>query len=81
MPKLRVLSGKEVIAIFALFGFEVHSQEGSHVKLRRVQIGQSKESLTVPNHREIDRGTLVTIYRQALRFIPEQELRQHFFTV
>ncbi|MDP2675430.1 MAG: type II toxin-antitoxin system HicA family toxin [Dehalococcoidia bacterium] len=34
-PKLRRLSGKEVIAILKRSGFDVHSQRGSHVKLRR----------------------------------------------
>ncbi len=81
MPKLRVLSGKEVITIFALFGFEVQSQEGSYVKLRRFRSEQGKQSLTLPNHREIDRGTLVANYRQAIRFIPEHDLLQHFFAV
>jgi hypothetical protein len=28
----------------------------------------------------VDRGTLQAIYRQALRFIPESELRPHFYT-
>src|SRR3990172_7951788 len=36
MPKLRRLSGAEIIAILGRFGFTVHSQRGSHVKLRRV---------------------------------------------
>ncbi|MEK7445645.1 MAG: type II toxin-antitoxin system HicA family toxin [candidate division NC10 bacterium] len=36
MPKLRRLSGAEIIAILGGFGFTVHSQRGSHVKLRRV---------------------------------------------
>ncbi|MCD6492457.1 MAG: type II toxin-antitoxin system HicA family toxin [Archaeoglobaceae archaeon] len=33
MPKLRVLSGKEIVKILSKFGFEVVSQRGSHVKL------------------------------------------------
>lgn len=36
MPKLRRLSGAEVIKILAHFGFAVASQRGSHVKLQRV---------------------------------------------
>lgn len=32
MPKLKKLSGKEVISILNLFGFEVINQRGSHVK-------------------------------------------------
>ena len=50
MPKLKRLSGSEIIAILRQFGFEIHSQRGSHVKLRRVGIA-GKETLTVPNHR------------------------------
>ena len=50
MPRLKRLSGAEVIDILANFGFQVHSQKGSHVKLRRMKIA-GKETLTVPNHR------------------------------
>jgi predicted RNA binding protein YcfA (HicA-like mRNA interferase family) len=32
MPKLKRLSGKEVITILRRFGFEETSQKGSHVK-------------------------------------------------
>ncbi|MCZ8222552.1 MAG: type II toxin-antitoxin system HicA family toxin [Microcystis sp.] len=33
MPKLKQLSGKDVIKILARFGFTIHSQRGSHIKL------------------------------------------------
>jgi len=39
-----------------------------------------KQTITVPNHNEIDRGTLGAIYRQALRFVSEGELKEHFYT-
>ena len=80
MPKLRVLSGREVLKILHGFGFEEFAQRGSHVKLRRVLEGGRAQTLTVPDHDEIDRGTLHAIYRQACRFIPESELRAEFFT-
>ncbi len=51
MPRLKRLSGAEVVDILSKFGFEVHSQKGSHVKLRRSGVEQ-KETLTVPNHRQ-----------------------------
>lgn len=38
MPKLRRLSGDEVIAILGQFGFQVQAQRGSHVKLRRLNV-------------------------------------------
>ena len=79
MPKLRVLSGREVLKILRGFGFQEFSQRGSHIKIRRVMAGQT-QTLTVPNHDEIDRGTLQAIYRQAGRFVPESELRGEFFT-
>lgn len=65
MPRLKVLSGEDVIKIFSLFGFMQISQRGSHVKLRRI-LGSAKQTLTIPAHSELDRGTLVAIYRQAL---------------
>ncbi len=80
MPKPKVLSGTEVVRILASFGFSVASQRGSHIKLRRVLPDGARQTLTVPNHRELDRGTVLGIYRQALRYIPEVELAPHFFS-
>jgi predicted RNA binding protein YcfA (HicA-like mRNA interferase family) len=80
MPKLRVLSGRQVLNILHDFGFQKFAQRGSHVKVRRVLQGNLTQSLTIPDHDEIDRGTLGAIYRQASRFIPESELRARFFT-
>ncbi len=62
------------------FGFQVFAQRGSHIKLRRILPGGRTQTVTLPDHNEIDRGTLHAIYRQASRFIPELELRSHFFT-
>jgi predicted RNA binding protein YcfA (HicA-like mRNA interferase family) len=56
MPKLKCLSGAEVVAILGQFGFQVYSQRGSHIKLRRVSKA-GKETLTVPNHQQLDIGT------------------------
>jgi predicted RNA binding protein YcfA (HicA-like mRNA interferase family) len=58
MPRLRVLSGSEVLKILREFGFQEYAQRGSHIKLRRVSQGGHKQGMTVPNHAEIDRGTL-----------------------
>ena len=80
MPSLRRLSGDEVIAVFARFGFRVASQRGSHVKLQRISASGGKETLTVPRHRELDTGTLQAIFRQGSRFVPSADLRPHFYT-
>jgi len=79
MPKLRVLSGKEIVKILSKFGFEVVSQRGSHVKLRRILPNGAKQTLTVPLHDELDKGTLKAIFRQATRYIPEDKLRDYFY--
>jgi predicted RNA binding protein YcfA (HicA-like mRNA interferase family) len=69
MPSLRRLSGAEIVAILVRFGFMVHSQRGSHVKLRRVLLDSTTQTLTVPAHLELDTGTCRAILRQASRFI------------
>jgi predicted RNA binding protein YcfA (HicA-like mRNA interferase family) len=79
MPKLRRLSGNEVIRVCASFGFEQIAQRGSHVKLRRVLPNGTRQTLTIPAHAELDIGTLRAIYRQALRYIPENELEPRFY--
>ena len=78
MPKLKRLSGAEVINILKQFGFEVYSQRGSHVKLRRIS-RSGKETLTIPNHRQLDTGTCRAIYRKACRYIPESDLFRYFY--
>lgn len=79
MPKLKVLSGGEVVKILKEFGFEMASQKGSHVKLRRVLLDGAKQILTVPLHDELDKGTLRAIFRQALHYISEEKLRLYFY--
>jgi predicted RNA binding protein YcfA (HicA-like mRNA interferase family) len=73
MPKLRALSGDDLLRIFTRFGFTKLSQRGSHVKLHR-QIGGQRQILTIVLHRDVDKGTLRAIFRQALRYVPERDL-------
>jgi predicted RNA binding protein YcfA (HicA-like mRNA interferase family) len=60
-------------------GFHEVQRRGSHVKLRRFHGGQ-KQILTVPDHHELDRGTLRAIFRQACRFLPADDLQRDFYT-
>jgi len=80
MSKLRTLSGSELLAIFSRFGFRPFSQRGSHVKLRRITASGARQTLTIVLHEDVDRGTVHAIYRQALRFVPEADLRPYFYT-
>lgn len=67
-----------MIKILESFNFEKVGQKGSHVKLRRV-IGGRRQTLTIPNHDELDKGTLGAIFNQASKYISESELIPHFY--
>ncbi len=79
MGRMRTLSGAQVLAILRSFGFTVHDQHGSHVKLRRLSPEGARQTLVIPLHADLDKGTLQAIFRQASRFIPTADLRPHFF--
>ncbi len=79
MPKLKILSGKNIVDIFVSFGFKIEKQRGSHAKLVRITL-TSKQVLGIPIHKEVDKGTQKAIYNQALKYISELELHGHFYT-
>lgn len=60
MPPLPVLSGKEVLAVFQKAGWEFVRQKGSHMIL--VKPGEII-TLSVPDHKEIAKGTLRGLVR------------------
>ncbi|MBI4326886.1 MAG: type II toxin-antitoxin system HicA family toxin [Chloroflexi bacterium] len=62
MSKLPRLSGQETVNILKKAGFYVKRQHGSHLILRR---DDPFAQTVVPDHKEIDRGTLRAIIRQA----------------
>jgi len=64
MTKLPRLSGKEVIKALSKSGFEVIRQKGSHVIMKK-KTSEGEIATVVPNHKEVDRGTLLEIIRQA----------------
>lgn len=64
MPKLPVLSGHKVIKALNKAGWVQKRTKGSHVILAKI-IDDQKIALVVPLHREIDKGTLIEIIRQA----------------
>ena len=62
MSGLPVVSGRDCVKALATLGFYTRRRRGSHIILRRdVPLAQ----LVVPNHKELDRGTLRAIIRQA----------------
>ena len=78
MPKLKVLPGKDIIKILESFNFKVVAQKGSHVKLRRV-VDNTNQTLTIPDHKELDKGTIKAIFNQASKYISSLELKEHFY--
>lgn len=62
MNKLPIISGKECIEVLENAGFYIKRRESSHVILRR---DDPFAQVVVPDHKEIDRGTLRAIIRQA----------------
>ena len=61
--KLPVVSGREAIKAFGKIGYEVDRQRGSHVILRHPDPPHRR--LTVPDHREVAKGTLRSLIREA----------------
>jgi predicted RNA binding protein YcfA (HicA-like mRNA interferase family) len=59
---LPVLSGGEVVRIFESVGWEMVRQVGSHMIM--VKEGEIA-TLSVPNHREVAKGTLRSLIRNA----------------
>jgi predicted RNA binding protein YcfA (HicA-like mRNA interferase family) len=62
MPPLPQLSGRKVVQLFQRAGWEAVRQRGSHMIL--VKNGHIA-SLSVPDHKEIAKGTLRSLIRAA----------------
>ena len=62
MSKLPVISGRECIKVLEKAGFYFKRQEGSHIVLRK---DNPFAQVVVPEHKELDRGTLRSIIRQS----------------
>lgn len=60
MARLPVVSGEDAVRALRRLGFSLVRQRGSHMVLRRGNAG-----CVVPDHRELKRGTLAGILKQA----------------
>lgn len=79
MPRLKILSGYDTLKIFLNLGFEQVSQKGSHIIIRRIVEGNN-QTLIIPNHKQLDTGTLRGILKQASKYIALDELKKYFYT-
>ena len=62
MAALPVLSGQEVARVFESFGWNVARQRSSHIIMTKAG---EVVTLSIPNHREVARGTLRSLIRSA----------------
>ena len=68
MAALPVLSGHEVVRALESFGWEVARQRGSHIVMTK---DGEYASLSVPDHKEVGKGTLRSLLRAANLTIDE----------
>jgi predicted RNA binding protein YcfA (HicA-like mRNA interferase family) len=63
MTRLPVVSGRDLVKAFSRVGYMHDHQRGSHIILRQ-EIPPFRR-LTIPDHKEIAKGTLRAILREA----------------
>jgi len=61
MGRLPACSGRDAVRAFNKLGYEIDHQTGSHIILRHA----SMRRLTIPDHRELAKGTLRSLIREA----------------
>jgi predicted RNA binding protein YcfA (HicA-like mRNA interferase family) len=59
---LPVMSGREVVRVFESLGWEAVRQTGSHIIMIK---DEELVTLSVPDHREVAKGTLRSLIRAA----------------
>jgi len=62
MASIPALSGRKVVKVFKSFNWQVARQSGSHIiMVKETQIA----TLSIPNHKEVAKGTLRSLIRAA----------------
>ena len=68
MPPLPVLSGADTVRAFERLGWSVARQRGSHIIMTKPG---EVATLSVPNHREVAKGTLRSLISSARLTVAE----------
>ena len=63
MTRLPVVSGRDAVKALGKIGYGLDHQTGSHMILRRNVVPYRR--LTIPDHKELAKGTLRAIIREA----------------
>ena len=72
--KLPTISGIKLTKALSKIDFEIDHQTGSHLILRQTK--SPFKRITIPNHKEISKGTLRAILRQI--GLPKKDLEKIF---
>jgi predicted RNA binding protein YcfA (HicA-like mRNA interferase family) len=62
MAKFPLLPARKVINALIRLGYSIYHQKGSHIVLKS---NDEQRTIVVPDHHELDRGTLKVILKQA----------------
>jgi predicted RNA binding protein YcfA (HicA-like mRNA interferase family) len=68
MASLPAISGQEAVRVFEFFGWSIARQRGSHIIMTK---SGEIATLSIPNHKEIAKGTLRSLIRSANLTIDE----------
>ena len=64
MAKLQILSGRDVCRLLTGHGFTQVRWRGSHVLMQKTEAG-STVTISVPDHKKLRIGTLMSVIRQS----------------
>lgn len=79
MPRLRELSGQQVLDTLIDFGYMVASQDGRHLKMKKTVGRDVARTLTFPMMQELDKLVLTAIFHEARQYVSEERLRRRFY--
>ena len=63
--KLPVVSGNQILKLLQKEGFQITRQKGSHISLHKKLENGKIILVVVPKHKEIKKGTLLSIIKQS----------------
>ena len=63
--KLPIVSGSQIIKLLEKEGFTITRQKGSHISLHKKLESGKIILVVVPKHKEIKKGTLLSIIKQS----------------
>ena len=73
MPRLKNLSGKEVCNILKRYGFKEIRRRGSHIVMQK-KLEDTTVTVPIPDHKDLKKGTLMSIIRQS--GVPKEEFEK-----